>query len=85
MTQKEWAELEEGEILSYEKHTYRTAHKDPTGRWIVEKLDLSHKPVCLVTLNVNDKRLKSFKLVKNHIASSEVQRKLQQAERNKIQ
>ncbi len=85
MTPKEWAELEPGMVLYYQNFYYRTSTQDHTGQWIVEKLNTFNKATALVTLNVNDKRLKNFKLIKNHIASAEVIRQLELAERRKVQ
>jgi hypothetical protein len=85
MTEKEWSELEPGMILTYENNTYRTASQDRAGRWIVEKLNMWSEPLSLVTLNVNDKRLKDFKFVKNHIASSKSQELLEKTLRRKVQ
>ncbi len=85
MTEKDWAELEPGMILTYENNTYRTVSQDQTGRWIVEKLNAFSAPVSLVTLNVNDKRLKHFALVKNHIASAKSQELLAKTLRRNVQ
>ncbi len=85
MTPKEWAELEPGMVLFYEKFYYRTVSKDHAGRWIVEKLDIFNAPMGMVTLNVNDKRVKHFRVIKNHVASAEVKRHLALLERRKVQ
>lgn len=84
MTKKEWAELEPGMVLAYDHFTYRTVSKDNTGRWLVEKLDQWNQPTSVVSLNVDDKRLKQFEVIKRHVASAEVRHELQQTEKRKI-